>query len=134
MPKAQGDTAEKRNMYLIYSEYLAILLFILVAVILSFILFGLSYLFIGRNPDIEKLSAYECGFNPFEDARTKFDVRFYIVAILFIVFDLEVTFLCPWSVVLRKIDSMGFWGMMLFLFILTVGFIFEWRKGALDWS
>ena len=95
MPKTQGDTAEKRNMYLIYSEYLAILLFILVAVILSFILFGLSYLFIGRNPDIEKLSAYECGFNPFEDARTKFDVRFYIVAILFIVFDLEVTFLCP---------------------------------------
>jgi NADH:ubiquinone oxidoreductase subunit 3 (subunit A) len=95
IPARRADTAEKRNMYLIYSEYLAILLFILVAVILSFILFGLSYLFIGRNPDIEKLSAYECGFNPFEDARTKFDVRFYIVAILFIVFDLEVTFLCP---------------------------------------
>ena len=124
----------KRNMYLIYTEYLAILIFILISIVLSCILFGLSYAFIGRSPDMEKLSAYECGFNPFEDSRNKFDIRFYIVAILFIVFDLEVTFLCPWSVVLRKIDALGFWGMMLFLWILTVGFIFEWRKGALDWS
>ena len=121
-------------MYLIYTEYLAILIFILISIVLSCILFGLSYAFIGRSPDMEKLSAYECGFNPFEDSRNKFDIRFYIVAILFIVFDLEVTFLCPWSVVLRKIDALGFWGMMLFLWILTVGFIFEWRKGALDWS
>ena len=87
--------AEKRNMYLIYTEYLAILIFILISIVLSCILFGLSYAFIGRSPDMEKLSAYECGFNPFEDSRNKFDIRFYIVAILFIVFDLEVTFLCP---------------------------------------
>ena len=85
----------KRNMYLIYTEYLAILIFILISIVLSCILFGLSYAFIGRSPDMEKISAYECGFNPFEDSRNKFDVRFYIVAILFIVFDLEVTFLCP---------------------------------------
>jgi NADH:ubiquinone oxidoreductase subunit 3 (subunit A) len=121
-------------MYLIYSEWCAILLFIVIAVLLSCLVFGLSYAFIARSPDLEKTSAYECGFNPFEDSRSKFDVRFYIVAILFIVFDLEIIFLCPWSLVLRKIDSAGFWGMMLFLILLTVGFVFEWRKGALDWS
>lgn len=121
-------------MNVIYSEYFAILIFILVSIILSTIVFGLSYIITSRDNNPEKLSAYECGFNPFDDARNKFDVRFYIVAILFIVFDLEVTFLCPWSLVLRKLDTFGFWAMMFFLFILTVGFIFEWRKGALDWS
>ena len=84
--------------------------------------------------DAEKLTAYECGFNPFSDSRSEFDVKFYIVAILFIIFDLEVIFLCPWSLVLRRIDSLGFWSMMLFLVLVTIGFIFEWRKGALDWS
>ena len=121
-------------MNLIYSEWLAILLFIVVSIGLSGVLFGLSYAFIHQNPDLEKTSAYECGFNPFEDARNKFDVRFYVVAILFIIFDLEVIFLCPWSLVLRRIDSLGFWSMMLFLVLVTIGFVFEWRKGALDWS
>ena len=121
-------------MSLIYSEWCAILLFIVVSILLSCVVFGLSYAFIARSPNLEKSSAYECGFNPFEDARVKFDVRFYVIGILFIVFDLEIIFLCPWSVVLRKIDSAGFWGMMLFLIILTVGFVVEWRKGALDWS
>ena len=121
-------------MTLIYSEWLAILLFIVVSIGLSGVLFGLSYAFIHQNPDLEKTSAYECGFNPFEDARNKFDVRFYVVAILFIIFDLEVIFLCPWSLVLRRIDSLGFWSMMLFLVLVTIGFVFEWRKGALDWS
>ena len=121
-------------MSLIYSEWLAILLFIVVSIGLSGVLFGLSYAFIHQNPDLEKTSAYECGFNPFEDARNKFDVRFYVVAILFIIFDLEVIFLCPWSLVLRRIDSLGFWSMMLFLVLVTIGFVFEWRKGALDWS
>ena len=121
-------------MSLIFSEWLAILIFIVVSIGLSGVLFGLSYAFISQNPDLEKTSAYECGFNPFEDSRNRFDVRFYVVAILFIIFDLEVIFLCPWSLVLRRIDSLGFWSMMLFLVLVTIGFIFEWRKGALDLS
>jgi NADH-quinone oxidoreductase subunit A len=87
-----------------------------------------------KNPDPEKLSAYECGFNAFDDARMKFDVRFYLVSILFIIFDLEVAFLFPWAVSLGKIGLFGFWSMMVFLAILTVGFIYEWRKGALEWD
>ena len=86
------------------------------------------------NPDKEKNSAYECGFEPFESARLKFDVRFYLVAILFIIFDLEIAFLFPWAISLGQIGLYGFWSMMLFLFILTVGFIYEWKKGALDWE
>ncbi len=87
-----------------------------------------------RNPDPEKLSAYECGFNAFDDARMKFDVRFYLVSILFIIFDLEVAFLFPWAISLGKIGLFGFWSMMVFLGVLTVGFIYEWRKGALEWD
>ena len=121
-------------MSLIYSEWLAILLFIVVSIGLSGVLFGLSYAFIHQNPDLEKTSAYECGFNPFEDARNKFDVRFYVVAILFIIFDLEIIFLFPWAVAFKEIGIFGFWSMMFFLFVLTVGFIYEWLKGALDWN
>src|SRR6476659_1835166 len=111
--------------------------------ILLFILFGLGrgarMLSVGRfvspnRPDAEKLSPYECGFEAFEDARMKFDVRYYLVAILFILFDLEIAFLFPWAVVLQDIGLFGFWAMMLFLFILIVGFIYEWKKGALEWE
>jgi NADH-quinone oxidoreductase subunit A len=94
----------------------------------------LSRAFKSHNPDSEKLSAYECGFDAFEDARTKFDVRYYLVAILFIIFDLEVTFLFPWAISLRNIEFFGFWSMMVFLIILTIGFVYEWRKGALEWE
>ena len=87
-----------------------------------------------RRPDPEKLSAYECGFDPFDDARMKFDVRFYLVSILFIIFDLEVAFLFPWAVTLGKIGMYGFWSMIVFLAVLTVGFTYEWRKGALEWD
>jgi NADH-quinone oxidoreductase subunit A len=87
-----------------------------------------------RKPDPEKLSAYECGFNAFDDARMKFDVRFYLVSLLFIIFDLEVAFLFPWAITLKEVGLYGFWSMMAFLAVLTVGFIYEWRKGALEWD
>jgi NADH-quinone oxidoreductase subunit A len=93
-----------------------------------------AFLLAYKNPDPEKLSAYECGFNAFDDARMKFDVRFYLVAILFIIFDLEVTFLFPWAVAFDQVGVFGFWSMMLFLAVLTIGFIYEWKKGALEWS
>ena len=121
-------------MSLIFSEWLAILIFIVVSIGLSGVLFGLSYAFISQNPDLEKTSAYECGFNPFEDSRNRFDVRFYVVAILFIIFDLEVAFLFPWAITLGKIGLFGFWSMMIFLTVLTIGFIYEWKKGALEWE
>ena len=114
-------------------EYLNILIFIVVASVLSFIIFFLSYSLVLREYDIEKVSAYECGFEPFEDTRSTFDVRFYLVAILFIIFDLEITFLFPWSIMLNFLGSFGFWSMMYFLFILIIGFVYEWQKGALDW-
>lgn len=114
-------------------DYIPILIFIGVAVGLSFVMILLGYLRGPRKPDPEKLSAYECGFEAFSDARMKFDVRFYLVALLFIIFDLEVAFLFPWAVSLRELGISGFVPMMLFLGILTVGFIYEWRKGALDW-
>ena len=94
----------------------------------------LNFVFAPKNPDPEKLSAYECGFEPFNDSRMEFDVRFYLVAILFIIFDLEIAFLFPWAISLGKIGIFGFVSMMIFLFILTVGFIYEWKKGALDWE
>ncbi len=87
-----------------------------------------------RQPDPEKLSAYECGFNAFDDARMKFDVRFYLVAIIFIIFDLEVAFLFPWAITFGQLGALGFWSMMVFLAVLTVGFIYEWKKGALEWD
>ena len=115
-------------------EYVPLLIFLVISTVLSCIIFGLSYVVASHKPDYEKLSAYECGFDPFDDARSRFDIRFYLVAILFIIFDLEVTFLFPWAVTLNQIGFFGFWTMMLFLFILTIGFLYEWRKGALDWE
>ena len=116
------------------SQYLIILLFILFSIGLGCIILGLSYIIAIQTPDSEKVSAYECGFEPFEDARNKFDVRFYIVAILFIIFDIEVVYLFPWSVSLYATGSKGFWAMMLFLIILVIGFVYEVFKGALDWQ
>jgi len=115
------------------SEFFNFINFLSVGLLLSLLIFALSYSLILRDSDIEKISAYECGFEPFEDTRNTFDVRFYLVAILFIIFDLEITFLFPWSVMLDNVSSFGFWSMMYFLFILIVGFIYEWQKGALDW-
>ena len=115
-------------------EYLPILVFIALAVGLSAVIVIASLLAARQKPDSEKLSPYECGFEPFTDARQRFDVRFYLVAILFIIFDLEVAFLFPWAVSLGKIGMLGFWSMMIFLGILTIGFIYEWKKGALEWE
>jgi len=116
------------------TEYLPILVFIGIAVGLVIAMLGGSYVIARQNPDSEKLSPFECGFAPFSDARGQFDVRFYLVAILFIIFDLEVAFLFPWAVALKDIGAVGFWSMMLFLAILTVGFVYEWKKGALEWE
>ena len=116
------------------SEYLPILVFLGIAMVVGVAAVGLPFLVARRNPDAEKLSPYECGFEPFDDARRKFDVRFYLVAILFIIFDLEVAFLFPWAVTLGKIGLFGFWSMVVFLGVLTVGFIYEWKKGALEWE
>jgi NADH-quinone oxidoreductase subunit A len=116
------------------AEYLPILIFLGIAVGLSMVMVGASYLVARQNPDSEKLSAYECGFDAFDDARSKFDVRFYLVAILFIIFDLEVAFLFPWATSLGQIGLFGFWSMIAFLGILTIGFIYEWKKGALEWE
>ena len=115
-------------------EYLTIFFYFIIALALALILLSLSFIFAVRKADPEKISAYECGFDPFDDARSRFDIQFYLVAILFIIFDLEVTFLFPWALILNKINYFGFWSMMIFLIILTIGFIYEWRKGALDWS
>nr|YP_009295532.1 NADH dehydrogenase subunit 3 [Mastocarpus papillatus]AOL58016.1 NADH dehydrogenase subunit 3 [Mastocarpus papillatus] len=121
-------------MKLIFTEYSAILLFLLVSTLLSFAIFILSYLLVPQKADQEKVSAYECGFNPFDDARATFDIRFYLVAILFLIFDLEISFLFPWSLVLGEISATGFWSMITFLIVLTIGFIYEWYKGALEWE
>jgi NADH-quinone oxidoreductase subunit A len=115
-------------------EYLPILLFIGIAGVITTALLVLPFIIAPSKPDPEKLSAYECGFNAFDDARMKFDVRFYLVAILFIIFDLEVAFLFPWAITLRANGMFAFWSMMAFLGVLTVGFIYEWKKGALEWE
>ena len=115
-------------------DYLSIIIFLIIALGLSFAFVIINLIVSPKNPDPEKLSAYECGFEPFEDSRIEFDVRFYLVAILFIIFDLEIAFLFPWAVSLGNIGSLGFISMMIFLFILTIGFIYEWKKGALDWE
>ena len=114
--------------------YLPLVVFIAIAAAIGLALLVSAFLLAYRQPDPEKLSAYECGFNAFDDARMKFDVRFYLVAILFIIFDLEVSFLFPWAVAFRELGLFGFWSMMLFLAVLTVGFIYEWKKGALEWN
>ena len=115
-------------------EYLPILIFLGIAIVISMIAVGASYVVARQNPDSEKVSAYECGFDAFDDARSKFDVRFYLVAILFIIFDLEVAFLFPWAISLNDIGMFGFWSMVVFLLILTIGFVYEWKKGALEWE
>ena len=115
-------------------EYLPILIFLGLAVILGVLLMLSALVIAVKNPDVEKTSSYECGFNAFDDARMKFDVRFYLVAILFIIFDLEVAFLFPWAAGFQYLGQLGFWSMMVFLLILTVGFIYEWKKGALEWQ
>ena len=115
-------------------DYLSIIIFLFIALGLSVGFIVLNFLFSPKNPDPEKLSAYECGFEAFSDSRMEFDVRFYLVAILFIIFDLEIVFLFPWAISLGNLGSLGFWSMMIFLFILTVGFVYEWKKGALDWD
>jgi len=116
------------------AEYFPVLLFILVAVAIGVVPMVLGKLLGPSRPDPEKLSPYECGFEAFEDARMKFDVRYYLVAILFILFDLEIAFLFPWAVVLNEIGLFGFLSMMVFLAILVVGFVYEWMKGALEWE
>ena len=115
-------------------DYLLIILFLVIALGLSTAFIVLNFILSPQNPDPEKLSAYECGFEPFDDSRMEFDVRFYLVAILFIIFDLEIAFLFPWAISLGNIGVIGFFSMMIFLFILTIGFIYEWKKGALDWE
>ena len=115
-------------------DYFPILLFLIISLILSAGFIVVNFLFSPKKPDPEKLSAYECGFEPFNDSRMEFDVRFYLVAILFIIFDLEIAFLFPWAISLGTIGVFGFISMMIFLLILTVGFIYEWKKGALEWE
>lgn len=116
------------------THYLPIIVFLGVALLIALALMVAPFLVAVNNPDPEKVSAYECGFNAFDDARMKFDVRFYLVAILFIIFDLEIAFLFPWAVAFGEIGLLGFWSMMVFLGILTVGFIYEWKKGGLEWD
>jgi NADH-quinone oxidoreductase subunit A len=115
-------------------NYVPILIFLGVAAALGVVLVGLGFLFGPRRPDAEKLSSYECGFEAFSDSRMKFDVRYYLVAILFIIFDLEIAFLFPWAVSLGRIGAVGLTAMGIFLFVLIVGFVYEWKKGALEWD
>ncbi len=121
-------------MELLLVEYLPVLIFLGIAVGLAGAMVIASYIVARQRPDSEKDSAYECGFEAFDDARSKFDVRFYLVAILFIIFDLEVAFLFPWAVSLSETGEFGFWSMVTFLGILTIGFVYEWKKGALEWE
>lgn len=118
----------------ILQEYLPILIFLVVAIGLCLAMVIGSLVVVKQRPDSEKVSAYECGFEAFNDSRGQFDVRFYLVAILFIIFDLEVAFLFPWAISLGGIGLFGFWSMLVFLGVLTIGFIYEWRKGALEWE
>ena len=120
------------NTYL--GGYLPLVVFIGVAAVISLAMLMMAFMVAYKQPDSEKLSAYECGFNAFDDARMKFDVRYYLVAILFIIFDLEVTFLFPWAVAFGKVGVFGFWSMMVFLAVLSVGYLYEWKKGALEWN
>ena len=120
--------------YNFLTDYLSIIIFLFIALFISIGFILINFISSPSNPDPEKLSAYECGFDAFDDSRMEFDVRFYLVAILFIIFDLEIAFLFPWAISLGNIGLLGFISMMIFLFILTIGFIYEWKKGALDWE
>ena len=125
---------EGSRMSELLADYLPLVVFIGVAAAIAGALMIAPFIVAYKQPDPEKLSAYECGFNAFDDARMKFDVRFYLVAILFIIFDLEVAFLFPWAITFGDLGLFGFWSMMVFLAVLTIGFIYEWRKGALEWD
>jgi NADH-quinone oxidoreductase subunit A len=116
------------------NQYLPLVIFMAVSAVIAGALLAAPFLVAFQAPDPEKLSAYECGFNAFDDARMKFDIRFYLVSLLFIIFDLEVAFLFPWAVAFKQVGAVGFWSMMVFLGVLTIGFIYEWRKGALEWD
>jgi len=116
------------------SDYLPVVLFIGLSAVIGVGLMAVPFVIAVKRPDPEKVSAYECGFNAFDDARMKFDARYYLVAILFIIFDLEVAFLFPWAVAFKDAGLFGFWAMMMFLAVLTIGFVYEWRKGALEWD
>lgn len=118
----------------VVGSYFPILLFLVIATGMALVMSVIPRLLAKHKPDVDKLSPYECGFDAFGDARMEFDVRFYLVAILFIIFDLEIAFLFPWAVVLGDIGWLGFWSMMMFLGVLTIGFIYEWKKGALEWE
>ena len=118
----------------VLADYFPILVFMVIAGVIAIAMIGGSLLAGHQKPYAEKVSAYECGFEPFDDARRRFDVRYYLVAILFIIFDLEVAFLFPWAVAFKQVGLFGFWSMMAFLGVLTVGFVYEWRKGALEWD
>ena len=122
------------EMTTLLGSYLPIAIFIAIALVIGCVLLITPFAVAFKAPDSEKLSAYECGFNAFDDARMKFDIRFYLVSILFIIFDLEVAFLFPWAVSFSEIGWFGLWSMMAFLGVLTVGFIYEWKKGALEWE
>ena len=126
--------SEKKTMGQLLQTYLPLVIFIGIAFVISAAILVAPFVIAVNKPDPEKVSAYECGFDAFDDARMKFDVRFYLVSLLFIIFDLEVAFLFPWAVAFKEIGAVGFWAMMIFLAILTVGFIYEWRKGALEWD
>ena len=115
-------------------EYLPVLVFLALAIIIGAVLLLAAVVVAVRHPDAEKISAYECGFNAFDDARMKFDVRFYLVSILFIIFDLEMSFLFPVAVAFKDVGTLGFWSMLAFLGVLTAGFAYEWKKGALEWE
>ena len=115
-------------------DYLPVVIFIGLSLVIGLALMVAPFLIAVSNPDPEKVSAYECGFEAFDDSRMKFDVRFYLVAILFIIFDLEVAFLFPWAITFHENGAVGFWSMMVFLAILTVGYVYEWKKGALEWD
>jgi NADH-quinone oxidoreductase subunit A len=128
------EPQEKAAMPDLLSAYLPLVIFVGVALAIGLALLIAPFIVAYKQPDSEKLSAYECGFNAFDDARMKFDVRFYLVAILFIIFDLEVAFLFPWAVAFGELGWFGFWSMMIFLGVLTIGFIYEWKKGALEWD
>jgi NADH-quinone oxidoreductase subunit A len=116
------------------SDYLPLVVFVILATLISGALLIAPFLIAFKAPDAEKLSPYECGFDPFDDARMRFDARFYLVSLLFIIFDLEVAFLFPWAIVFRDLGAYGFWSIMIFLAVLTVGFVYEWTKGALEWD
>jgi NADH:ubiquinone oxidoreductase subunit 3 (subunit A) len=116
------------------NEFFPIFIYFVITTVLASLIVGLSFVFTSRKFDPEKMSAYECGFDPFDDARSRFDIKFYLVCILFIIFDLEISYLFPWSLTLVETGFVGFFSMMVFLFILTVGFFYEWFKGALDWE